>query len=90
MPPPAALRADPEDWEPWVIEGFGVPENPVPRDASAPRAEGGGGGNVGHSFDIKLGQAAAQAAVEAAGGAEGGVEEEVEEELFEEEEEEEF
>ena len=69
-----------------MIEGFGEPENPVPRDASAPRAEGGGGGNVGHSFDIKLGQAAAQAAVEAAGGAE----EVVEEELFEEEEMEEF
>ena len=64
-----------------MIGEFGEPENPVPRDACAPRAEGGGGGNVGHSFDIKLGQAAAQAAVEAE---EDGGEEVVEEEVVEE------
>lgn len=58
-------------------------ENPVPRDA-APRE--GGGGDVGHAFDIRTTSArAAQAAVDAAAaGEEEDVEEEVEEEVAEE------
>ena len=59
--------AEPGQWEAWVIDEFGPAVNPVPRDARAPRgAEGSGSGNVGQSFSIRTGQAAAQAAVEEA------------------------
>jgi hypothetical protein len=57
-------RADPSKWVPWVINDFsdkGEAVNPVPREGGV--AQRRQGQNVGQSFDIRTGQAAALKAV---------------------------
>ena len=72
-----------------MIDEFGPPCNPVPREAVL-AASAAGGGNVGQSFSIKVGAQEAQAAIDSAAAAEVGEEvgEEVEQGQEEEQEEE--
>ena len=58
------FRADPSKWVPWVINDFsdkGEAVNPVPREGGV--AQRRQGQNVGQSFDIRTGQAAALKAI---------------------------